>query len=82
MTDAPEIHGLCPDRFGPVKDAFAHNFSDGPEGLDEIGARFTVCRAGEVVLDLWGGQADSPRDQPFGPETLAPYSRRARRLWR
>ena len=72
MTDAPDIHGPCPDPFGPVRDAFARNFTDGPEGLDEIGARFTVCRAGEVVLDLWGGQADSLNDRPFGPDTLAP----------
>ena len=72
MTDAPEIHGSCPDPFGPVKDAFARNFTDGPEGLDEVGARFTVCRAGEVVLDLWAGQADSVANQSFGPDTLAP----------
>ena len=35
-----------------VKDAFAANFTDAPEGLNELGARFTVCVRGEAVIDL------------------------------
>lgn len=72
MTDLPDIHGVCPDRFGAVKDVFAANFTDAPEGLNEQGARFSVCIDGEVVVDLWGGWADAARTVPFGERTLVP----------
>ena len=72
MTDAPDIHGTCPARFDGVKAAFRRNFTDGPEGLDEIGARFTVCQGGEVLLDLWAGHADTARTRPFADDTLVP----------
>ncbi len=69
MTD---ISGVCPDRFAVVKDAFAANFTDAPEGLNEQAARFSVCIAGETVIDLWGGWADGAKTIPFGPDTLVP----------
>jgi len=72
MTDLPDIHGVCPPRFNAVKDAFAANFTDAPEGLNEQGARFSVCEDGEVVLDLWAGWADSARTVPYSAETLTP----------
>jgi CubicO group peptidase (beta-lactamase class C family) len=72
MTDLPDIHGICPPEFAAVKDAFAANFTDAPEGLDEQGARFSVCIGGETVIDLWGGWADTARTVPFGERTLAP----------
>ena len=72
MTDQPDIHGLCPPRFAAVKDAFAANFTEAPEGLDELGARFSVCLGGEVVIDLRAGWADAARTRPFEAETLAP----------
>lgn len=73
MTDAlPEIHGVCPARFAGVRDAFARNFSQAPEGLDELGARFTVRRDGEVLVDLWAGHADTARTRPFTDTTLTP----------
>jgi CubicO group peptidase (beta-lactamase class C family) len=72
MTDAPDIHGACPDRFGAVKDAFAANFTDAPEGLNELGARFSVCIGGEPVIDLWAGHADPARTAFFTATTLAP----------
>ena len=50
MTQAPEIHGLCPARFNAVKDAFAANFTDAPEGLNELAARFSVVIDGEVLI--------------------------------
>lgn len=67
-----DIHGVCPPRFAAVKDAFAANFTDAPEGLDEQGARFSVCIGGEVAVDLWGGWADAAKTRPFGEDTLAP----------
>lgn len=72
MTDLPEIHGDCPPRFAAVKDAFAANFSDAPEGLNELGAGFSVCVDGETVIDLRAGWADAARTRPFEPDTLTP----------
>ena len=72
MTDLPDIHGVCPSAFSAVKDAFASNFTDAPEGLNEQGARFSVCVDGELVIDLWGGWADAARTVPFGERTLTP----------
>ena len=72
MTTLPDIQGLCPPRFAAVKDAFAANFTDAPEGLNEQGARFSVCVGGEVVVDLWGGWADAARTIAYGEDTLTP----------
>lgn len=72
MTDLPDIHGVCPPRFAAVKDAFAANFTDAPEGLNERAARFSVCLEGEPVIDLWGGWADAAQTVPYGPDTLTP----------
>lgn len=68
----PEINGACPPRFAAVKDAFAANFTDAPEGLNERAARFSVCLDGEMVVDLWGGWADAAQTVPYGPDTLTP----------
>lgn len=73
MTDAsPDISGLCPPRFDAVKDAFARNFTDAPEGLNEQGARFSVVIEGETVLDLWAGLADPRTQTAFTDRTLVP----------
>ena len=72
MTSLPDIHGLCPPRFAAVKDAFAANFADAPEGLNERGARASVCVGGEVVVDLWAGWADAAQTVPYGEKTLTP----------
>lgn len=72
MTSLPDIHGSCPPAFGAVKDAFARNFSEAPEGLNELAARFSVCIDGEVVVDLWGGHADVAGTQAFTDQSLVP----------
>lgn len=72
MTDLPDIHGVCPPAFAAVKDAFAANFTDAPEGLNEQGARVSVRMGGETVIDLWGGSADAAGTVPFGERTLTP----------
>ena len=68
MADAVEIHGVCPDRFSAVREAFAANFADG----GELGARFAAAIEGEIVIDLMAGWADRAMNTPFGPRTLAP----------
>jgi CubicO group peptidase (beta-lactamase class C family) len=63
-----EIAGHAPPRFAAVKDAFAANFDAG----EELGARFTLVEAGEVVLDLWAGHADRAKTKAFNDRTLTP----------
>jgi CubicO group peptidase (beta-lactamase class C family) len=63
-----EIAGLAPIRFDAVKDAFAANFAAG----EELGARFTLVEAGEIVLDIWAGHADRGKTLPFDDKTLTP----------
>jgi len=69
MTD---ISGVCPPRFAAVKDAFAANFTDAPDGLNEQAARVSFCVEGEIVVDLWAGQADPREGTPFTDKTLTP----------
>jgi len=63
-----EVSGFAPSRFSRVKDLFAAGFEAG----DELGARFTLVEAGEVVLDLWGGFADRKHTRAWDERTLAP----------
>ncbi len=55
-----------------MKDAFAANFTDAPEGLNELAAGFSVCVDGETVVDLRAGWADTARMRPFEADTLVP----------
>ena len=70
MTDALEIHGQNDPRFDAVREAFAANFTDAPEGLNEQAARFSVLIEGEAVVDLWAGHADTAKTAPFTDTTL------------
>src|SRR4051812_4815827 len=63
-----EIAGFALNRYAAVKDAFAANFAAG----EELGARFTLVEAGEVVVDLWAGHADRQLTRPFDETTLTP----------
>jgi len=63
-----EIAGSATARFAAVRDAFAANFEAG----EELGARFTLVEAGEIVLDIWAGWADRARSKPFDDKTLTP----------
>jgi len=63
-----DIAGFAAPRFAAVKDIFAASF----EGGLELGARFSVVQAGELVVDLWGGHADRARTRPFDDRTLTP----------
>ncbi|MCX8499913.1 MAG: serine hydrolase, partial [Caulobacteraceae bacterium] len=68
MTDHPQIHGVCPDRFAAVREVFTHNFAIG----QEVGARFALADRGEIIIDLYGGHADRARTRPFDKQTLTP----------
>ncbi|WP_310541563.1 serine hydrolase domain-containing protein [Phenylobacterium sp.] len=61
-----EIFGTCAPTFYAVREAFEANFARG----EELGARFSLVRKGEVLVDLWAGFADRQRTQPFSDTTL------------
>lgn len=63
-----ELAGFAPARFARVKDAFAGHFAAG----QELGARFTLVEAGEVVVDLMAGHADRKGQRAFDEQTLTP----------
>lgn len=65
MTD---ISGFAQPKFAAVQDAFAANFAEG----QELGARFCLVEAGEMVVDLFAGFADRKRERAFAADTLAP----------
>lgn len=68
MSAAIEIHGTCPERFAAVRQAFEQNFATG----QELGARFSLVEAGELVIDIWAGFADRQRTKAFDERTLTP----------
>ena len=62
-----EIHGTVAPGFEAARDHFAGNF----ENDLEIGASFAVMHKGEMVVDLWAGDADETGATPWGHDTLA-----------
>jgi CubicO group peptidase (beta-lactamase class C family) len=61
-----KIEGECAPRFAAVREAFAANFAAGRE----VGASFAVSVDGRLVVDLWGGFADSARTRPWERDTI------------
>jgi CubicO group peptidase (beta-lactamase class C family) len=61
-----EIHGVCDERFAPVRDAFRANFDAGRD----VGASFAVTLDGKTVVDIWGGHADAARTRPWERDTI------------
>ena len=70
MTDPIDIQGVCAPGYEAVREAFAANFTEAPEGLNEQAARFSVLVEGEAVVDLWAGHADTAKTMPFTERTL------------
>ena len=54
------------DGFEAVRDAFRRNFVEN----GELGASFAAYHNGQLVVDLWGGVADSGSGSPFVEDTL------------
>ena len=61
-----QIHGVCDQRFQPLKDAFQANFDTGLE----LGASLALTYQGKTVVDLWAGWADLERTRPWERDTL------------
>ena len=49
----PEVSGHCDEAFEPLRDLLAANLADG----SDAGASVALVRDGELVVDLWGGEA-------------------------
>ncbi len=62
------VAGWAAPGFEPVRDAFEASFDRGRE----LGAAFAACADGELIVDLWGGVADAPRDTGWREDTLCP----------
>lgn len=60
------VDGTHAPGFGPVRDAFARNFTH----RGEHGAAVAVHLDGQLVVDLWGGWADAQRRRPWQPDTI------------
>lgn len=67
MNTSVEIHGVCDERFLPIRDALAANFANNLE----IGASVALIWRGETVVDLWAGWTDRARSRPWEENTLA-----------
>ncbi len=66
MNSAPApAQGNYADGYEPVARQFARQLRDG----SEIGASFCVYRAGECVVDLWGGYADLSTQREWTADT-------------
>ncbi|MDB4981662.1 MAG: beta-lactamase family protein [Myxococcales bacterium] len=63
----PGVIGFTATGFESVRSEFERNFAD----RGEIGAAFCAYRAGEPVVDLWGGLADESTGEAWGEDTLA-----------
>lgn len=63
---ALKIGGFTSKKFTPVKEIFEENFTK----RGEIGASCCVYHHGELVVDLWGGEADT-KGRPWKENTKA-----------
>ncbi|MDQ4420993.1 serine hydrolase [Sphingobium sp. DEHP117] len=64
---AIHIHGFCDDIFKNVREEFAANF----EERGELGASLAIYLDGKLVVDLWGGIADTSTGCPWEESTMA-----------
>ncbi len=60
------IHGQCSPEFGVVKDVFVENF----RSRGEVGGAVCIYKAGEKVVDLWGGYKDGSKTEPWEEDTI------------
>ncbi|MEU8952989.1 serine hydrolase domain-containing protein [Streptomyces sp. NPDC048518] len=60
------VHGTCAPGFEGVREEFERSFAE----RDELGASVAATLDGEVVVDLWGGDADRSGTRPWERDTL------------
>ncbi len=60
------IDGVVKAGFEAVRSAFEENFAT----RGEVGAACAVVVDNELVVDLWGGQADPKNDRAWASDTI------------
>ncbi|KAI1726469.1 beta-lactamase domain-containing protein [Ditylenchus destructor] len=60
------IHGFVDPRFEALKQTFRDNFAD---SFERDGAHLSVYYRGNLVVDLWGGMADSAKGKAWNRNT-------------
>src|SRR5262245_32326423 len=65
-TELPKIYGHCAPGFEALRGAFQRNFLY----HGEVGAALSIVRAGELVVELWGGSSDGPRAHPWAQDSM------------
>jgi CubicO group peptidase (beta-lactamase class C family) len=61
-----DVNGICDPRFAPVREVFARNFTEFPEG----GAAVAVAIDGKILVDLWAGTANAARSRAWERDTI------------
>ncbi len=61
------VHGSCEPAFAAVGNAFERGFAE----RGELGAAVAVHLNGRLVVDLWGGDADSEAGSAWKEDTIA-----------
>ncbi|HTX01392.1 MAG TPA: serine hydrolase domain-containing protein [Acidimicrobiales bacterium] len=64
-VDEQAIGGFVAPGLEAVREEFERNFAE----RGEVGAAFAATRHGELVVDLWGGLADSDAGRPWTADT-------------
>ena len=60
------LEGHCDPRFENMREVLSSSLSSG----EDLGASVAVVADGEMVVDLWGGWADTERTAPWTENTL------------
>jgi CubicO group peptidase (beta-lactamase class C family) len=61
------VHGSCEPAFAAVREAFERGFDE----RGELGAAVAVHLNGQLVVDLWGGDADFEAGSAWQEDTIA-----------
>ena len=60
------VQGLCAAPFGALREILASHLATG----EDLGASVAVIHEGHMVVDMWGGWADSERTRPWTENTI------------
>ncbi len=61
-----EVQGSCATPFGRMREVLAAHLASG----DDLGASVAVIYQGRMVVDMWGGWADTEKTKPWTEHTL------------
>ena len=61
-----EVQGSCAAQFGRMREVLAANLASG----EDLGASVAVIHKGRMLVDMWGGWADTERTKPWTEHTI------------